>query len=202
MSPPRAVVFDVGGVLYDWNLRYLYAKLIDEDAELDWFLRRVVTEKWHSQHDAGRRFADTSAELIAQFPDQADRIRALAPRWTETLPGPMPGMSQLVADLDARQVPLFALTNYSAKFWATWRPTIPLFNRFAGVVVSGEEGIVKPGPEIYALARARFGLGANEAVFIDDRPENVAAADGAGLIGHVFTNAADTRAWLGTHGLL
>lgn len=202
MPPPRAVVFDVGGVLYDWNLRYLYAKLIDDDAELDWFLANVVTEQWHSQHDAGRRFADTSAELIARFPAEADRIRALAPRWTETLPGPIPGMPQLVADLDAAGVPLFALTNYSAELWATWRPTIPLFHRFVGVVVSGEEGVVKPGPAIYALALARFDLAPGEAVFFDDKPENVAAADRAGLIGHRFVDAADARIVLTGFGLL
>ena len=199
---PSAVVFDVGAVLYDWDLRYLYAKLIPDPAELDWFLDTVVTNTWHFQHDAGRRFADTSAELIARFPDQADRIRALAPRWKETLPGPIRGMPDLVADLDARGVPLFALTNYGAEFWATWRPTVPLFDRFQGIVVSGEEGMMKPDPAIYALTLARFGLGRGEAVFVDDKPENVAAADAAGLIGHVFAGAADTRAWLTAQGLL
>ena len=200
--PPRAVVFDVGHVLFDWDPRYLYAKLIADPAELDWFLANVVTRDWHFQHDAGRPFAETSAELIARFPDQADRIRVYAERWNETLPGPMPGMPELVADLDAAGVPLFALTNYSAEFWARWRPTVPLFDRFTGIVVSGEEGIVKPDPAIYALALARFGLGPGEAAFVDDRPENVAAADAAGLIGHVFVDAADTRGWLRTLAVL
>jgi 2-haloacid dehalogenase len=193
---PGAVVFDVGHVLYDWDPRYLYEKIIADPAELDWFLGHVVTRAWHFQHDAGRRFADTSAELIAQYPDQADRIRAFADRWNETLPGPVPGMPGLVADLDAAGVPLFAITNYGAEFWAKWRPTIPLFDRFAGIVVSGEEGIMKPAPEIYALALARFGLAPGDGAFIDDRADNVAAADAAGLIGHVFVDAADTRAWL------
>ncbi len=91
---------------------------------------------------------------------------------------------------------LFAITNYGAEFWAKWRPTIPLFDRFAGIVVSGEEGMMKPAPEIYALALDRFGLGPGDGAFIDDRADNVAAADQAGLIGHVFVDAADTRAWL------
>lgn len=200
--PPRAVVFDVGHVLYDWDLRYLYAKLIADRGELDWFLANVVTRQWHFQHDAGRSFADTSAELIARFPDQADRIRALAERWNETIPAPMPGMPELIADLAAAQVPLFAITNYGAEFWATWRPTIALFDHFTDFVISGEEGVMKPAPEIYALALARFGLAPGDGAFIDDRADNVMAADAAGLVGHVFVDAADTRGWLTARGLL
>ena len=108
----------------------------------------------------------------------------------------MPGMAELVADLAAADVPLFALTNYGAEFWATWRPTVPLFDRFAGIIVSGEEGVMKPDPKIYALTLARFDLAAGDGVFIDDRADNVAAADAAGLVGHVFIDAADTRQWL------
>lgn len=203
LSPrPRAVVFDVGHVLYDWDPRYLYEKLIADPAELDWFLGHVVTREWHFQHDAGRPFAATSAELIAQYPDQADRIRAYADRWNETIPGPMPGMPGLVADLDAAGVPLFAITNFSAEFWAKWRPTIPLFDRFRAIVVSGEERLTKPDPAIYALALARFGLGPGDGAFLDDRADNVAAADANGLVGHVFVDAADARTWLAGLGLL
>jgi len=193
---PRAVVFDVGHVLFNWDPRFLYEKIIGDRDERAWFLANVVTREWHFQHDAGRPFAETSVELIIRFPDQADRIRAFATRWNETIPAAVPGMPDLVADLDAAGVPLFALTNYSAEFWATWRPTIPLFDSFAGVVVSGEERMMKPAPEIYALALARFGLAPGDGVFIDDRADNVAAADAAGLIGHVFVDAAETRAWL------
>jgi len=193
---PRAVVFDVGHVLFNWDPRFLYEKIIGDRDERAWFLANVVTREWHFQHDAGRPFAETSVELIIRFPDQADRIRAFATRWNETIPAAVPGMPDLVVDLDAAGVPLFALTNYSAEFWATWRPTIPLFDSFAGVVVSGEERMMKPAPEIYALALARFGLAPGDGVFIDDRADNVAAADAAGLIGHVFVDAAETRAWL------
>ncbi len=202
MRRPTAVVFDVGHVLYDWDPRYLYEKIIADRDELDWFLDTVVTREWHFQHDRGRPFAETSAELIARFPDQADRIRAFAARWNEQLPGPLPGMPELVADLDAMGVPLFAITNYSAEFWALWRPTIALFDRFRGIVVSGEERMLKPDPAIYALALARFGLAPGDGVFIDDRPDNVTAAAAAGLTGHVFVDAADTRAWLTGLGLL
>jgi 2-haloacid dehalogenase len=199
---PTAVVFDVGHVLYDWDPRYLYAKLIADPAELDWFLSHVVTRAWHFQHDAGRSFADTSAELIARFPAYADLIRAYGPRWNETIPGPIPGMLDLVADLAARGVPLFAITNFGGEFWAMFRPTAPVFDAFRDIVVSGVEKLTKPGPEIYALALRRFGLGPGEGAFIDDRADNIAAADAAGLVGHVFVDAAETRAWLTGLGLL
>lgn len=199
---PHAVVFDVGKVLYDWDPRFLYAKLIADPVELDWFLGNVVTYSWHFQHDAGRPAANTTAELSAAFPDHAGLIAAYVPRWLETIPAPMPGMILLVDELAARGVPLYAITNFSAEFWPRFRTTAPVFDHFRDIVVSGEERLTKPNPAIYALAMRRFGLGQGEAVFIDDRADNVAAADAAGLIGHVFTGAVQLRGWLTGQGVL
>jgi 2-haloacid dehalogenase len=199
---PRAVVFDVGHVLYDWDIRHLYAKLIPDPIELDWFLANVVTRAWHFQHDAGRPFAETSAELAAQYPDQAERIRVYGLRWLETIPGPVPGMPELAIRLADAGVPLYAITNFSAEFWAMFRPTAPLFDRFADVIVSGEERLVKPDPAIFALARTRFGLGPGDALFVDDQPVNVAAAEAAGWMGHRFTDRATLEADLSRLGLL
>ncbi|MFQ3666512.1 MAG: HAD family hydrolase, partial [Sphingomonadaceae bacterium] len=153
----RAVVFDVGHVLYDWDIAHLYRKLIPDAAERDWFLSHVVTREWHFQHDAGRPFAETSAELVARFPDQAERILAYGPRWLETIPGPVPGVHAIVESLAKARVPLFAITNFSAEFWAMFRPTAPLFDLFEDIIVSGEERMMKPDPAIFALARRRFG---------------------------------------------
>lgn len=194
--PPLAVVFDVGKVLYDWDPRFLYAKLIADPVELEWFLEHVVTQAWHFQHDAGRPAAATTAELTAAFPDRAALIAAYVPRWLETIPGPIPGMIALVDELAARGVPLYAITNFSAEFWPRFRASAPVFDHFLDVVVSGEEQLVKPDPAIYALAMRRFGIAPGEAVFIDDRADNVAAADAAGFVGHVFSNADDLRVWL------
>ncbi len=199
---PSAVVFDVGHVLYDWDPRYLYAKLIDDPVRLDWFLAHVVTREWHFQHDAGRPFAETSAELIARFPDCTDLIAAYGPRWLETIPAPIPGMIELVEELDAAGVPLFAITNFSAEFWVRFAATAAVFGRFRDIVVSGVERLTKPGPEIYDLAMHRFGLAPHEAVFIDDRADNVVAGERAGLIGHVFDGAAGVRRFLAAQGLL
>ncbi len=199
MSParqPKAVVWDVGHVLFDWDPRYLYAKLIADPAELDWFLSHVVTKAWHFQSDAGRPIATMIAELSERFPHYANLIAAYHPRWLETIPSSIPGMLELVDNLAVRCVPQFAITNFGAEFWAMFRPTAPVFDAFTDIVVSGVEKITKPDPAIYALALSRFGLGPGDAVFIDDRADNVATANNAGLIGHVFVDAADTRAWL------
>jgi 2-haloacid dehalogenase len=200
---PHAVVFDVGHVLYDWDPRFLYQELIADAGALDEFLSRVVTREWHDQHDAGRPFAETSAELAAAFPQYRDLIAHYGPRFGEMIPGPMPDMPALVEALDAAAVPLFAITNFSDEFWGPFRAReAALFDRFRDIVVSGAERLTKPDPAIFALALARFGLGPGEALFVDDRAENVEAAEAAGLIGHVFRDATTLRISLESHGLL
>lgn len=198
----RAVVFDVGMVLYQWDPRHLYAKMITDEGQLDWFLANVVTHAWHFQHDAGRDFADTSAELIAQYPEHRDLILAFETRWLETIPGPVPGSLEIVEALSARGVPLYAITNFSHEFWPPFRATAPVFDHFRDIVVSGDERLVKPDPAIFELAKRRFDVGPGEALFIDDRADNIAAGEAAGFVGHLFEGAAGLRARLETLGLL
>ena len=199
-SRPRAVVWDVGHVLYDWDPRFLYARLIPDPEKLEWFLANVVTKAWHYQHDAGRPFAETSAELIAHYPEFAELIAAYGPRWLETIPGPIPGTHALVEELAAAGVPQFGITNFSGEFWDSFRPTAPLFDHFGDVVVSGHEKMMKPAPDIYGLARRRFALGDGEAIFIDDNAANVQGAIDAGWHAHRFTDAATLRDVLRGHG--
>lgn len=198
-----AVVFDVGNVLYHWDPRFLYQRLIDDDQALDAFVRDVVTQDWHFQHDAGRDFADTSAELIARHPQHRDLIALWGPRFNESV-GPMvTGMERLVADLDDAGVPLFAITNFSHEFWPPFRATNPaLFDRFRDILVSGVEKLVKPDPAIYRLALQRFGLSASDCLFIDDRLENVEGARAVGMKAHHFRNEPTLRAELEGIGLL
>ncbi len=187
-----AIIFDIGRVLYDWDPRFLYERLIPEGEALESFLRDVVTVDWHFQHDAGRDFADTSAELAALHPHHADLIAAWGPRFAESIPGPIPGMHDLVARLDAAGVPLFAITNFSHEFFPPFRTAeAALFDRFRDIVVSGEEKLVKPDAAIYRLALKRFGLPAEGTVFIDDNPANVAGADAVGMTGILFTGTDD-----------
>lgn len=200
---PAAVIFDVGNVLYDWNPRFLYERLIEDDRALDAFLRTVCTKEWHFQHDAGRPFAETSAELIAQYPDQAEWIAAWGPRFNDQLGGMLPGMADIVEALDAAGVPLFAITNFSDEFWPPFRAReAATFDRFRDIVVSGTEKLVKPDAAIYRLALDRFGLAGPDALFVDDREDNIAGAEALGIIGHHFTDAARLRAALVAYGLL
>lgn len=186
----RCVIFDVGRVLFDWDLRYLFAKLIAEKDELEWFVTNVVTPQWHFQHDAGRALAAMLPELKAEFPDHTALIDAYAARFNETIPGPMPGSLELVERLDAAGVPLFAITNFGHEFWEGFRPTQPIFDRFQGIIVSGTEKLMKPDPAIYRLALDRFGIDPAGALFIDDVAANVAGAEAVGIAGHLFTDAA------------
>ena len=199
---PRAVVFDVGNVLYAWDIRALYARLITDVDRLDWFCREVVTPQWHFQHDAGRSFADTSAELIERFPAESELIRLFGPRFNETITGPIPGMLPLVQQLAARGVPLFGITNFSHEFWPRFAATAPIFDKFRDIIVSGDERLVKPHRPIFDLAMQRFGLAPGEALFIDDRAENVAGGEVVGLIGHLFDGEPNLRACLKNLGLL
>jgi len=191
---PGSVVFDVGHVLYDWDPRVLYRRLIPDDEALDVFLGEICTREWHFQHDAGRDFADTSAELTARHPEHADLIAAWGPRFSEQIPGPMPGMAELVADLDAAGVPLYAITNFSHEFFPPFRDReSALFDRFRAIVVSGAEKLTKPDAAIYRLALDRFGIAAADAVFVDDRQDNVDGAAAVGMHALLFTGAAQLR---------
>lgn len=198
----RGVVFDVGNVLFSWDPRFLYERLIDDDRALDAFLRDVVTHEWHFQHDAGRPFAETQAELSALYPQHAELIAAWGPRFNDSVGPAVPGMLDLVEELAARDVPLFAITNFSGEFWPPFRDTQPVFRHFRDIVVSGDEKLVKPDRAIYNLALARFGMPAEELIFIDDRAENVAGAEAAGMRGHHFRDAATLRAELRSLGLV
>ena len=203
MHNPTTVIFDIGRVLFDWDLRHLYAKLIADEAELDIFLRDVVTVAWHFQHDAGRPFAETSAELGARYPHYAELIAALRPRFNETNRAMMPGMERLFDDLHNANVPLYAITNFSAEFFPAFRDKwAVVFDRFRDVVVSGEEKLVKPDPAIYRLALGRFDLRAAEAVFVDDNEANIAAAAAIGLHALHFTDEPTLRRQLVALGLL
>ena len=203
MAIPTAVIFDIGRVLYDWDPRFLYERLIQDDEALDAFLRDVVTHDWHFQHDAGRPFAETSAELIARHPEHEALIAAWGPRFLDSIGDPIPGMPALVEELDAAGVPLHALTNFSGEFFPGFRAReAAMFDRFRGIVVSGDERLVKPDAAIYRLALDRFGLDPARTVFIDDNQANVAGAAAVGLVALHFTGAPALRRELAGLGLL
>jgi len=187
------VVFDVGKVLFEWDLRYLFAKLIADKDELEFFVTHVVTPEWHFQHDAGRALDDMVAERIAEFPEYAGLIAAYSPRFNETISGPVTGSLELVQELAECGVPLFAITNFGAEFWEGFRPIQPIFELFQDIIVSGVEKLVKPDPAIYALALQRFCIKPGQAIFIDDNHDNVISARENGFAVHHFTDAESLR---------
>jgi len=189
-------------VLYQWQLAHLFEKIVSDPDRLAKLLDEVVTEEWHFEADAGRSLADMVPERIALYPDFEAEIRAYAARFNETIPGPVPGSHALVERLDARGIPLFAITNFGAEFWAGFRPTAPIFDRFGQIVVSGEEKLAKPDPAIFALAQDRFGKPAEAMLFIDDNPANVEAAAACGWQVHHFTQASALEGDLASRGLI
>lgn len=198
----EAVVFDVGRVLVEWDMRGLFARLIDDPARLDWFLDNVVTEAWHFEHDAGRDLAEMVAARKVEFPGNDALIDAYATRFGETIPGNVPGSHEIVRELAGRAVPLFAITNFASAFWRDYRAGEPLFDVFGDIVVSGDEKIAKPDARIFALAARRFGHPPGAMLFIDDNAANIDAARALGWQVHHFHDAEVLRADLVARGLL
>jgi 2-haloacid dehalogenase len=198
----KAVVFDVGRVLFHWQLSALFEKLIADREELEWFLSHVVTEEWHFEHDRGRTLADMVPERIALFPQYEAHIHAYATRFNETVPGPVEGAHALVERLAGAGVPLFCLTNFGDEFWEAFRPTQPIFDFFADIIVSGKEKVAKPEARIYEIVEERSGRAGAQLFFTDDNPANIAAAKARGWDAHLFTDAASLEAQLKASGLI
>ncbi len=202
MSPaPEVVIFDLGGVLIDWDPRHLYRKLIDDDGEMERFLATVCTRDWNERQDAGRSFAEAVAELSARHPDQAHLIEAYWRRWPEMIAGAMDDSVAILRELKAGGLRLLALSNWSAETWPHARDRFEFLTWFDGLVLSGLEGVNKPQPEIYDLLLERFQVRAEGALFIDDVEANVEAARRRGLPAVVFEGAAPLRRALADRGL-
>ena len=202
-SKPTAVIFDVGNVLYGWDPEsFLSRQLGDDEARLR-FIEDVDLYSWHDTLDGGRPFDEAAAELSEKFPAYAELIRAWGDRFGETIGDPVPGVHEIVGDLDARGVPLFAITNFSADFWPSFHAKEQaFFSRFRDMVVSGQEKLLKPDPALYFRALDRFGLKPSEALVVDDRLINVEGALAVGMHGHLFIGADDLRSRLEADGLL
>ena len=158
-SPRSTVIFDLGGVLIDWNPRHLYRKLFPGDeAAMEHFLAHVCNDAWNVQQDAGRGFAEAVALLKKEHPAKTGLIDAYWERWVEMLAGPINDTVDILALLRERRVPLYALTNWSAETWPVARPLFPFLDWFDGIVVSGQERMAKPDPRIFRLLLERFAV--------------------------------------------
>lgn len=200
--PVTAVVFDLGGVLIDWRRELLYQQLIPDADRRDWFLDNVCSLEWNAEGDRGRPFSELIAERTARFPDQAELIAAYWDRWDE-MAGPAIGDTvQILTELQARGVPTYALTNWSAQTLPRVRHRYGFLETFDGMVVSGEEGIIKPDPAIFRLLCERFDLSPRESFFVDDSAANVEAAAALGFVAHRYADPRTLRAALADAGLL
>lgn len=199
----RVVVFDLGGVLLDWNPRHLYRKLFaGDDAAMEAFLAEVCTVEWNERQDAGRTFAAAEAALLPRHADQRTLIEAWRRRFDEMIPGAIEGSVAILAELARAGVPRYALTNFSAETFPSQRERFAFISWFDGIVVSGEEGVIKPDPRIYRILLDRYRIAAGETVFVDDNPANAAAATALGIHGIHFRSPELLRRELETLGLL
>lgn len=196
------VIFDLGGVLLDWNPRYLYRKLFDDETEMEDFLARVFHTAWNAQFDAGRPMAEGLAELTSRFPEYAGPIKAFQTRWPETLAGALEETVGILAQLRQRGHRLYVLSNFSAETFPYAMARFDFLQWFDGLVISGEVGVMKPDPGIYRILFERHGIDPVGAVFIDDVPANVAAGQAFGLDALHFTSAGALRAALEQRTLL
>jgi 2-haloacid dehalogenase len=199
---PRTVVFDLGGVLIDWNPRYLYRSLIADEAAMEDFLANVCNGVWNEKQDGGRSAADAEAELLATHPQHAALIRAYYTQFDRMLAGPIDGTVAVLEELHARGVPLYALTNWSRETFPHAQRRFEFLKRFRGIVVSGEINMMKPDARIFRHLTDTHGLAAADCVFIDDSPKNVAGAKAAGLHAIQFRTPEALRTDLRAYGLL
>jgi 2-haloacid dehalogenase len=169
-------VFDVGNVLLRWNPRNLYRRVFEDPQQIEWFLANVCDGAWNEAQDLGRKWGDAVAERIARFPEWEAAIRAYDERWMETLDGEIGENVQVLGELKARGIPLFAITNFSQEKFVLARARHRFFDLFDGIVVSGEEGLMKPDPRIFRLFLDRYGVTAQDCIFIDDNEANIAVA--------------------------
>ena len=199
---PTAVVFDLGGVLIDWNPRHLYRRLFSDEVAMERFLAEIATPAWNLEQDRGRSFADGIAGLILDHPGEADLIEAYWHRWPEMLGEPVVGSVEILAALRSSRIRLLALSNWSAETFPIGAARYPFLAWFEAVVVSGEVGLVKPDPELFQLMIDRHGIDPASTVFIDDSMANVQAAAALGFAAIPFTGAAELRHELVEMGLL
>jgi 2-haloacid dehalogenase len=178
---PDTAVFDLGGVLVDWNPRHLYRGLFDDEAEMERFLQEICTPDWNEAQDAGRPIAEAVALLQAAHPHEADRIAAFYDRWPEMLKGAISGTVTILEELKALATPLYALTNWSAETFPIAEQRFGFLDLFDGVLVSGKIGLKKPDPAIFHRLAAEFDLTPAHCVFIDDAVRNIEAAAALGF---------------------
>ncbi|WP_298366558.1 HAD family phosphatase [uncultured Lutibacter sp.] len=187
------IIFDLGGVLVDWNPKYVYLKAFNNDeTKVNWFLNTVCSSEWNLQQDAGRTIAEANAIKIEQFPEYKDFIKLFYDKWPDMFKGPInENVAIFNKFISSKNYKVYALTNWSAEKWEKALELFPFFKKFDGVVVSGKEKVIKPNPEIYKTLFTRFKINPEKAVFIDDNLENIIAAKKLKLTGICYSRSVN-----------
>jgi len=197
------IIFDLGGVLIDWNPRHLYRKIFKTEEEMEWFLQHVCTGDWNEQQDAGRSFEEATQELLAKFPDHQVPIRAWYDRWQETISGSIPGTVDILHQIrESKRYRLYALTNWSEQTFPWALNSFDFLHWFEGIVVSGHEKTRKPFPEFYQILLDRYQIDPKRAIFIDDVYRNILGGQALGIQGLHFQSPAQLKKDLQKLGLL
>ena len=189
----KNIILDFGGVLVDWNPHRLLDNYFGSREKADWFIANVCTGEWNAEMDAGKPFAQGIKELSAKYPEWAYEIQLYFDRWIDMIGGEVPGMLQLVRELKQQGYKLYGLTNWSAETFCQVRHKFEVFDLLDGMLVSGEEKMLKPAPEFFKLLLDRFGINPAESLFIDDNQPNVDGAIRFGFNAIRFENAENLR---------
>ena len=187
----KNIVFDFGGVLVDWNPHHLYDKYFGSREKAEWFLNNICLYSWNLQMDGGKPFAEGVAELQAEHPEWSEAIAIYHTRWIEMMNGEIEGMASVIRRLKMAGYGVYGLTNWSAETFPMVRDTYPVFQEFDGIVVSGEEHLLKPDAAIYKCLLERYALQAEESLFVDDNADNVVGARNVGMKAIQFTSAEE-----------
>ena len=189
MRQPSTVIFDIGNVLVRWDPRNLYRQHFENTEEMEVFLREITTPTWNLEQDRGRSFDEAVTLLSQAHPQHEKLIKLFDTNWLDMLAGEISGSVDILKQLKAAGVPVFAITNFSAEKWQVFSRKYDFTQLFQGVVVSGEEGLVKPDPAIFKRAFSRFDVAPQDCIFIDDVSENIVASQSLGTAGHHFKDA-------------
>jgi 2-haloacid dehalogenase len=193
----ETIIFDLGGVLIDWNPKFLYRKMFKTEEEVNWFLENICTSEWNDEQDAGRSFEEATDMLIKKHPEFEEPISAWYGRWTETIRGPIDETVAILKEIkDSKKYRLYALTNWSAETFPWALNKFEFLHWFEGIVVSGIEKSRKPFPEFYQILFDRYQIDPSRAIFIDDNIKNVHGANAVGLETIQFRGAEELKSHL------
>mgnify|MGYP006384961445 FL=1 len=189
----KNVIFDFGCVLVYWSQHNLYDAYFGSREKTDWFVDNVCTWEWNNQTDIGKTFAESVDEKIAEFPEWEKEIRMYWEQWEDMIGGAVEGMEEWIRELKEAGYNVYGLSNWSSETFPLVKNKFPVFGMMDGIVMSGEELIAKPDLRIYQILLDRYGLKADECVFIDDRQSNIDAAQVIGIHGITFKSCEQTK---------